>query len=135
METITTGSLADVSAVDNDSSSTSVASRVVSPPGVPGDALDEQHMKLSRALFRNDIAAIRDNIPSQHLCPMVQEPSLVAVHFDLSNTDGTTTTPTSRQVFTHNRHYTGSLVPKVNFLLKRNSPSLILSPVYVLHEI
>ena len=49
METSTTENLADVGAVDNDSSSTSVASRVFSPSGVPGDALDEQHTGLSRA--------------------------------------------------------------------------------------
>ena len=105
METITTGNLADVGAVDTDSSSTSVASRVVSPPGVPGDVLDEQHVDLSRALFRNDDAAIRDNIPSQHLCPMVREPPFVAVYFELPNTDGTTTTPSSRQVYERSALY------------------------------
>jgi len=104
METITTGNL-DVGAVDNDSSSTSVASRVVSPPGVPGDVLDEQHVDISRALFRNDDAAIRDNIPSQHLCPMVQEPPFVAVYFELPNTDGTTTTPSSQQVYERSALY------------------------------
>jgi hypothetical protein len=36
---------------------------------------------------------------------MVQEPPFSAVYFDLPNNDGTTTTPTSRQVYEHSALY------------------------------
>ena len=99
METSTTGNLANASALYDDASSADVVLHVISPPSVPGDAVYEQHDDLSRSLFGNDTAAIRDNIPSQHLCPIVQEPPFDAVHFDLPSTNGTTTAPNSQQVY------------------------------------
>jgi hypothetical protein len=39
------------------------------------------------------------DIPSQHICPLVQEPPFDAVHFDVPSANGTTTTPTSQQVY------------------------------------
>ena len=94
--------MADASALGSDVSSATaatVAPRVISPPGVPDDTTEEQHVDLSRALFGNDndTAAI-DNIPSQHICPILLEPPYEAVHFDLPSTNGITTTLTS-QVF------------------------------------
>ena len=92
--------MADASALGSDVSSATaatVAPRVISPPGVPDDTTQEQHGDLSHALFGNDTAAI-DNIPSQHICPLLLEPPYEAVHFDLPSTNGITTTLTS-QVF------------------------------------
>ena len=77
--------MADASALGSDVSSataTNAASRVISPPGVPGDAAEEQHGGLSRDLFGNDTAAVLDSIPSQHICPLLLEPPYEAVHFD-----------------------------------------------------
>ena len=37
----------------------SAAPRVISPQGVPGEAVDEQHGDLLQALFGNDTAAMR----------------------------------------------------------------------------
>jgi hypothetical protein len=94
------GEMANARAMDNNTSSATAAPCVISPPGVPGDAADEQHGDLSRALFGNDTAAVQENnIPSQHFCPMIQEPPFEAVHFDVPSTNGTTTTPTSQQVY------------------------------------
>ncbi len=76
-------------ALDNDAL-TSAAPCVISPQGVPGEAVDEQHGDLSQALFGNDTAAVRENIPSQHLCPIIQEPPFYAVHFDVPSANGTT---------------------------------------------
>ena len=39
------------------------------------------------------------DIPNQHICPLVQEPPFDAVHFDVPSANGTTTTPTSQQVY------------------------------------
>ena len=39
------------------------------------------------------------DIPSQHICPLVQEPPFDAIHFDVPSANGTTTTPTSQQVY------------------------------------
>ena len=99
---ITVMGMADASALGSDISSATaatVAPRVIFPPGVPDDTTEEQHGDLSRALFGNDndTAAI-DNIPSQHICPILLEPPYEAVHFDLPSTNGITTTLTS-QVF------------------------------------
>ena len=99
MDTSTTGNLVNASALDDDASSADVVLRVISPPSVPGDAVYEQHDDLSHSLFGNDTAAIRDNIPSQHLCPIAQEPPFDAVHFNLPSTNGTTTAPNSQQVY------------------------------------
>jgi hypothetical protein len=39
------------------------------------------------------------DFPNQHICPLVQEPPFDAVHFDVPSANGTTTTPTSQQVY------------------------------------
>jgi hypothetical protein len=44
------GDMADFRALDNGASSGTAAPRVISPPGVPGDAAEEQHSNLSLAL-------------------------------------------------------------------------------------
>jgi hypothetical protein len=49
--------------------------------------MDQNHKGVARALF--DDAVDIDNIPSQHICPLKQEPPVVAVYFDIPNVDGT----------------------------------------------
>ncbi len=55
--------------------------------------MDQNHKGVARALF--DDAVDIDNIPSQHICPLKQEPPVIAVYFDIPNIDGTL----SKQVF------------------------------------
>jgi hypothetical protein len=94
------GEMANARAMGNNASSATAAPHVISPSGVPGDAADEQHGDFSRALFGNDTAAVEENnIPSQHFCPMIQEPPFDAIHFDVPSANGTTTTPKSQQVY------------------------------------
>ncbi len=71
-------------APDNDASVVA-APLVISPTGIPGGAAEQPINDLSRSLFNNDAA---DNIPSQHLCPITQEPPSDAVHFNVPTTDG-----------------------------------------------
>jgi hypothetical protein len=73
-------------ALDNDASVVA-APRVISPTGIPGGAAEQPLNDLSRSLFNNDAA---DNIPSQHLCPITQEPPFDAVHFDVPTADDAT---------------------------------------------
>ncbi len=68
----------------------SAALRVISPQGVPGEAAGEQHGDLSGSLFTNDPDSALDNIPSQHMCPIIQEPPFDPVHFNVPNPNGTT---------------------------------------------
>ena len=75
------GDLADARALENAFSSATAAPCVISPPGVPGDAADVQH--------GDDTALVRGNIPSQHLCPMIQEPPFDAIHSDVPIANGT----------------------------------------------
>jgi hypothetical protein len=75
-------------ALDNDALA-SAAPRVISPQGVPGEVVDDQHRDLLQTLFGNDTAAVRKNIPSQHLCPIIQEPPFDAIHFDVPSANGT----------------------------------------------
>ncbi len=63
----------------------SAAPRVISPQGVPGEAAGEQHGDFLQSLFANDPDAVRDNIPSQHMFPIIQEPPFDPVHFNVPN--------------------------------------------------
>jgi hypothetical protein len=65
----------------------SMESRVISPTGIPSDVQEQPNNDLSHALFNNDAS---DNIPSQHMCPITQEPFFDAVHFNVPTTNGTT---------------------------------------------
>jgi hypothetical protein len=64
-----------------------VVPHVISPIVIPGDAAEQPHDDLSRALFSNNTS---DNIPSQHLCPITQEPPFDTVHFNVPTTNGAT---------------------------------------------
>ena len=66
----TSGVAAIEGALENDAPGSAVP-RVISPTRIPGDVAEQPHDDLSRALFNNDTS---DNIPSQHLCPIIQEP-------------------------------------------------------------
>jgi hypothetical protein len=61
------------------------APRVISPTRIPGGLAEHPHDDLSHALFNNDTSY---NIPSQHLCPITQEPPFDAVHFDVPTANG-----------------------------------------------
>jgi hypothetical protein len=80
------GDAAIEGALDKDAS-VIAARRVISPTGIPGGAAEQPLNDLSRSLFDNDTA---DNIPSQHLCPITQEPPFDAVHFNVPTADGAT---------------------------------------------
>ena len=47
------------------------------------------------ALFNDGEGRDVNNIPSQHICPLKQEPPVFGVYFDVPNSDGTI----SEQVF------------------------------------
>jgi hypothetical protein len=101
-----------VPASDNEQAAlASAALRVISPPGVPGESSDEQHGDLSRALFGDDLAAVQANIPSQHLCPIIQEPPFDAVHFNVPNANGVTVT--SQQVYEKSALYRAIATPGI----------------------
>ncbi len=80
------GNAAIERALDNNTSVVT-APRVISPTAIPGGAAEQPLNDLSRSLFNN---AAADNIPSQHLCPITQEPPFDAVHFNVPTADGAT---------------------------------------------
>ncbi len=51
----------------------------MSPPGEDSAQASEQHKGVVRALFNEEINV--DDIPSQHICPLMQEPPAVGVYF------------------------------------------------------
>jgi hypothetical protein len=65
----------------------------------PPDGDSEQHKGVVRALFNEEINV--DDIPSQHICPLTQEPPVVGVYFDVPNRNGYTTD----QVFERSQLY------------------------------
>ena len=83
----TSGVAASIEGALENVAPSSAVPRVISPTGIPGDAAEQPHNDLSRALFNNDTS---DNIPSQHLCPIIQEPPFDAVHFDVPTANGAT---------------------------------------------
>ncbi len=56
------------------------APRVISPTRIPGGAAEQPQNDLSRSLFNKNTL---NNIPSQYLCPITQEPPFDAIHFDV----------------------------------------------------
>jgi hypothetical protein len=61
----------------------------MSPPGGDSAQASERHEGVVRALFNKEINV--DDIPSQHICPLMQEPSVVGVYFDVPDRNGDTT--------------------------------------------
>jgi hypothetical protein len=62
---------------------------IVSPPGGDSAQASEQHEGVICALFNKEINV--DDIPSQHICPLMQEPPIMGVYFDVPNRNGDTT--------------------------------------------
>jgi hypothetical protein len=60
----TSGVAASIEGALENEAPSSVVPRVISPTRIPGDAAEQPHDDLSRALFNNGTS---DNIPSQHL--------------------------------------------------------------------
>ncbi len=73
--------------------SSRVSGVIVSPPTT------EQHKGVVCALFNEEVNV--DNIPSQHICPLTQEPPIVGVYFDIPDRNGDTTD----QVFERSQLY------------------------------
>jgi hypothetical protein len=113
-------------ALDNDASIVA-APRVISPTGIPGGAAEQPLNDLSPSLFNNDAA---DNIPSQHLCPITQEPPFDAVHFNVPTADGATIP--NQQVYKRSALYRYIATPGTSV---REGISFIPSPVHLLHRI
>ncbi len=82
----TSGDAAIEGALKNDAR-VITAPHVISPTGIPGGLAEHPHNDLSRALFNNDTSY---NIPSQHLCPITQEPPFDAVDFDVPTSNSAT---------------------------------------------
>jgi hypothetical protein len=103
------------------------APRVISPTGIPGGATEQPLNDLSRSLFINGAG---DNIPSQHLCPITQEPPFDAVHFDVPTADGATIP--NQQVYKRSALYRFIATPGTSV---REGISFTPSPVHLLHGI
>ena len=71
----------------------------MSPPGGDSAQASEQHKGVVRTLFNEEVNV--DDIPSQHICPLTQEPPVVGVYFDIPKKNGDTTD----QVFERSQVY------------------------------
>jgi hypothetical protein len=113
-------------ALDNDASVVA-APRVISPTGIPGGATEQPLNDLSHSLFNNDAA---DNIPSQHLCPITQEPPFDIIHFDVPTADCAMIP--NQQVCERSALYRYITTPGTS---AREGISFTPSPVHLLHRI
>ena len=52
------------------------------------------------ALFDEGEGIDTNNIPSQHICPLKQEPPVIGVYFDIPNSDKTLSNHLSDQKYT-----------------------------------
>jgi hypothetical protein len=71
----------------------------VSPLGGDFAQTSEQHEGVVCALFNKEVNV--DDIPSQHTCPLMQEPPIMGVYFDVRDRNGDTT----NQVFEWSQLY------------------------------
>jgi hypothetical protein len=79
--------------------SSGVRAVIVSPPVGGSDQASEQCEGVVRALFNQEVNV--HDIPSQHICPLMQEPPIVGVYFDIPDRNGDTTD----QVFERSQLY------------------------------
>ncbi len=79
--------------------SSGVCAVIVSPPGRDSAQASEQHKGVVCALFNKEIYV--DDIPSQHISPLTQEPPIVGVYFNVPNRHRDTTD----QVFERSQLY------------------------------
>ncbi len=69
--------------------SSGVRAIIMSPPGGDSAQASKQQEGAVCALFNKEINV--DDIPSQHICPLMQEPPVVGVYFDVPDRNGDTT--------------------------------------------
>ncbi len=62
---------------------------IVSPPVEDSAQASEWHEGVVHALFDKELNV--DDIPSQHICPLTQEPPIVGVYFDVPDINKDTT--------------------------------------------
>ncbi len=79
--------------------SSGVHGNIVSPPDADSDKAHEQRKGVVRALFNQELNL--HDIPSQHICPLTQEPPVVGVYFDVPDINGDVTD----QVFERSQLY------------------------------
>jgi hypothetical protein len=80
-------------------SSSRLCAVIVSPPGGDSPQTSEQHKGVICALFDKEVNV--DDIPSQYICLLTQEPPVVGVYFDVPNRNRDTT----EQVFEQSQLY------------------------------
>jgi hypothetical protein len=93
--------------------SSGVCAVIVSPPGGDSAQASERHKGVVHALFNKEVNV--DDIPSQHICPLMQEPPVVGVYFDIPHKNGDTT----NQVFERSQLYRWIATPG-NLRSRRN---------------
>ncbi len=79
--------------------SSGVCGNVVSPPDADSDKAREQNEGVVCALFNQDLNL--HDIPSRHICPLMQKPPIVGVCFNVPDRNGDTTD----QVFEQSQLY------------------------------
>jgi hypothetical protein len=79
---------------------------IVSPPGGDSAQASEQHEGVTPALFNKEVNV--DDIPSQHICLLMQEPPVVGVYFDVPDRNRDTT----EQVFEWSQLYRWIATPR-----------------------
>jgi hypothetical protein len=72
---------------------------IVSPPGGDSAQASEQHKGVVCAHSDKEVNV--DDIPSQHICPLMQESPVLGVYFDIPDRNGDTT----KQVFEQSQFY------------------------------
>ncbi len=85
----------------------------VSPPDADSDEACEQREGVVCALFNQELNL--HDIPSQHICPLTQEPPIVGVYFDVPDINGHITD----QVFERSQLYRWICSPG-NMRMRRN---------------
>ncbi len=86
--------------------SSRVCAVIMSPPGGDSAQAREQHEGVVCALFNKEVNV--DDIPSQHIRPLMQEPPVVGVYFDIPDRNGDTT----KQVFERSQLYRWIVTPR-----------------------
>jgi hypothetical protein len=86
--------------------SSGVRAVIVSHPGGDSDQASEQHKDVVCDLFDQEVNV--HDIPSQHICPLMQKPPVVGMYFDIPDRNGDTTD----QVFERSQLYRWIATPE-----------------------
>jgi hypothetical protein len=86
----------------------------VSPPDADSDKACERREGVVRALFNHELNL--HDIPSQHICPLTQEPPVVGVYFDIPDIHGHITD----QVFKQSQLYRRWIATPGNMRMRQN---------------